>query len=183
MHALLVVLAVAGVAVRLEEEPRMWPSMRVFSTWFLQENAKRMGVQMIGDVQPGKNRIQYEVVKVGTGKTSPTRSQTVTLRYRDWYPAPTAAGVDVFESFGPLHTDSYSKIKLNAPKTIATSCDKLIRDGEHGLCQAIQHMKQGDGWRVYIPDTFAAARDGKLRVYSLFLSKVHETPTAVRQSS
>ena len=157
---------------RLEDQQQFWPSMREFSAWFLDENFRRSGMQRMA------NGLQYEVLKSGRGKSSPLLSQRITiLLHKAWYPAPTSSGVVQFEQFGHLRLDSFSRIPIYAPggrlvHKRVTSCADLKHKGQRGLAQALQQMKAGDKWQIYVPDSLAPVADGKVRVHQLTLLKV-----------
>lgn len=101
---------------------------------FLAENAKKDGVKTT------ESGLQYKVLKAGTGKT-PKDSDTVTVNYRG-----TLINGQEFDS-------SYRDGK---PATFRV--DELIP----GWAEALQLMKEGGKWQLYIPSELAFRRGGPL---------------------
>jgi FKBP-type peptidyl-prolyl cis-trans isomerase FklB len=99
---------------------------------FLAENAKKEGVQTL------PSGLQYKVVKEGTGK-APQPSDMVTVHYR-----------------GTLinGTEFDSSHKRGQPATLGV--DKVIK----GWTEALQLMKEGSQWLLYIPSELAYGERG-----------------------
>lgn len=100
---------------------------------FLDENAKKEGV-----VVSAKSGLQYKVVKEGTGK-SPTATDKVTVHYRG-----TLLDGSEFDS-------SYSR---GQPATFAVN--GVIK----GWTEALQMMKEGAKWQLFIPSHLAYGQHG-----------------------
>jgi len=101
---------------------------------FLAENAKKEGVVTL------PSGVQYRVIKEGSGKT-PESNDEVTVHYRGFL-------IDGTE-FG----NSYRK---GEPQTFHVS--GVIR----GLTEALQLMKEGDRWQIFIPADRAFSKRGPL---------------------
>jgi len=101
---------------------------------FLAENAKKEGVKTTA------SGLQYSVLKAGTGKT-PTASDSVTVNYR---------GVTID---GKEFDSSYRK-----GKPAVFRVDEVIP----GWAEALQMMKEGDKWQLYIPPHLAFHSGGPL---------------------
>jgi FKBP-type peptidyl-prolyl cis-trans isomerase FklB len=99
---------------------------------FLAENAKKPGVV----VRP--SGLQYKVLKDGTGK-SPAKSSIVTTHYRG-----TLINGTEFDS-------SYSR---NAPASFGVG--QVIA----GWTEALQLMKEGSKWELYLPSNLAYGAHG-----------------------
>lgn len=99
---------------------------------FLTENAKKPGVV----VRP--SGLQYKVIKEGTG-ASPSKTDVVTTHYRG-----TSIGGKEFDS-------SYSR---NEPTSFGVN--QVIS----GWTEALQLMKVGSKWELYIPSNLAYGRQG-----------------------
>ena len=99
---------------------------------FLEENKKKTGITV---TQSG---LQYEVVKAGSGKT-PSANDNVTVHY-------TGKLLDgtVFDS----------SVERNEPATFGVS------DVIPGWTEALQLMKEGDKWIVYLPYDLAYGERG-----------------------
>jgi len=99
---------------------------------FLEANAKKEGVKTT------KSGLQYKVVKSGKGKT-PTDKDSVTTHYR-----------------GTLidGTEFDSSFKRNQPATFPVS--GVIS----GWTEALQLMKEGDKWQLFIPSDLAYGERG-----------------------
>lgn len=99
---------------------------------FLEANAKKEGVKTT------KSGLQYKVVKSGKGKT-PTEKDSVTTHYR-----------------GTLidGTEFDSSYKRNQPATFPVS--GVIS----GWTEALQLMKEGDKWQLFIPSDLAYGERG-----------------------
>ncbi|MBK96470.1 MAG: hypothetical protein CMJ79_12300 [Planctomycetaceae bacterium] len=94
---------------------------------YLAANAKKEGVKTT------KSGLQYKVVKAGTGKT-PTATSKVTTHYEGKL-------ID-----GTIFDSSY---KRGAPATFGVN--QVIA----GWTEALQLMKEGDQWELYIPSDLA----------------------------
>ena len=101
---------------------------------FLAENAKKEGVKTTA------SGLQYSVLKAGTGKT-PTASDSVTVNYR-------GTTID-----GKEFDSSYRK-----GKPAVFRVDEVIP----GWAEALQMMKEGDKWQLYIPPHLAFHSGGPL---------------------
>ena len=101
---------------------------------FLAENAGREGVKTTD------SGLQYKVVKAGTGKT-PTASDSVTVNYR-------GTTIDGRE-FDSSHRGG---------KPVTFRVDEVIP----GWSEALQMMKEGAQWQLYIPPDLAFHRGGPL---------------------
>ncbi|WP_417392178.1 FKBP-type peptidyl-prolyl cis-trans isomerase [Gimesia sp.] len=99
---------------------------------FLEANAKKEGVKTT------KSGLQYKVIKSGKGKT-PTDKDSVTTHYR-----------------GTLidGTEFDSSYKRNQPATFPVS--GVIS----GWTEALQLMKEGDKWQLFIPSDLAYGERG-----------------------
>jgi FKBP-type peptidyl-prolyl cis-trans isomerase FklB len=100
---------------------------------FLAENKKKEGVVTL------KSGLQYKVIKEGNGKI-PAATDTVTTHYR-----------------GTLldGTEFDSSYKRNAPATFAVN--GVIR----GWTEALQKMKVGSKWQLFIPSDLAYGPEGR----------------------
>ena len=99
---------------------------------FLAENAGKEGVKTL------ESGLQYKVIKSGSGK-SPQKSDKVTVNYRG-----TLIDGTEFDS-------SYSR---NQPATFGVG--QVIP----GWTEALQLMKEGDKWEIYIPSKLAYGERG-----------------------
>ena len=99
---------------------------------FLEENAKKEGVQTL------PSGLQYKVIQEGSGAT-PAATDTVTVHYRG-----TLIDGTEFDS-------SHSRGK---PATFRT--DRVIR----GWTEALQMMKEGAKWELFIPPELAYGERG-----------------------
>lgn len=101
-------------------------------TAFLDENAKKEGVKTL------PSGLQYKIIKEGTGKT-PQKSDMVSVHYR-----------------GTLinGTEFDSSHKRGQPATLGV--DKVIK----GWTEALQLMKEGEQWTLYIPSDLAYGERG-----------------------
>jgi FKBP-type peptidyl-prolyl cis-trans isomerase FklB len=102
------------------------------STKFLDDNKKRQGVQTTA------SGLQYEVIKTGTG-AAPTAANTVTVHYEG-----KLANGKVFDS----------SIKRGEPASFGVG--QVIP----GWTEALQRMKVGDKWRLFIPPNLAYGEKG-----------------------
>ena len=99
---------------------------------FLTENAKKEGVQVL------PSGLQYRVVREGTG-VSPKAVDTVTVNYRGMY----IEGTEFDSSF-----------KRNSPASFKVN--RVIG----GWTEALQLMKEGAKWELYIPAKLAYGERG-----------------------
>jgi FKBP-type peptidyl-prolyl cis-trans isomerase FklB len=99
---------------------------------FLQQNSKKEGVKTLAD------GLQYKVVKEGTGKT-PKATDRVSVHYR-----------------GTLidGTEFDSSYKRGEPAEFPVN--RVI----HGWTEALQLMKEGSKWMLYIPADLAYGEGG-----------------------
>ena len=99
---------------------------------YLKENAKKEGVKTL------PSGLQYKVVKEGSGK-SPKATDTVSVHYR-----------------GTLidGTEFDSSIKRGEPAEFPVN--RVIK----GWTEALQLMKEGDKWMLYIPSHLAYGERG-----------------------
>jgi len=100
------------------------------SEQFLAENAKKEGVKTTA------SGLQYQVIKSGTGKT-PKATDTVSVNYR-----------------GTLISGQEFDASRGEPVTFPV--DKVIP----GWTEALQLMKEGDKWILYIPAKLAYGERG-----------------------
>jgi FKBP-type peptidyl-prolyl cis-trans isomerase FklB len=103
---------------------------------FLAENSKKQGVKVL------PNGLQYKVIKEGTGKT-PKADDTVTVNYR-----------------GTLidGTEFDSSYKRGEPATFP------VKGVIKGWTEALQLMKVGSKWQLFIPPELAYGEQGAGRV-------------------
>jgi FKBP-type peptidyl-prolyl cis-trans isomerase FklB len=121
---------------------------------FLQENGQREGVKTT------RSGLQYEILRSGNGKT-PVLSSVVVTHYRG-----VTLGGKTFDS-------SYERGK---PATFP------LRGVVAGWTEALQLMKEGDKWKLYVPSKLAYGSDGKppvigpneLLIFDLELIEVKE---------
>lgn len=99
---------------------------------FLSENAKKEGVQVLS------SGLQYRVVREGTGAV-PKETDTVTVNYRGMH-------ID--------GTEFDSSFKRNKPASFRV--DRVIR----GWTEALQLMKEGAKWELFIPSKLAYGARG-----------------------
>jgi FKBP-type peptidyl-prolyl cis-trans isomerase FklB len=116
------------------EQAEKAKNYREESRIFLAENATKEGVKTTA------SGLQYKVVKAGTGKT-PTASDSVTVNYR----GTTIAGREFDSSY-------------RSGKPVTFRVDEVIP----GWAEALQMMKAGARWQLYIPPDLAFHRGGPL---------------------
>ena len=119
---------------------------REANTVFLEENKKKAGVQVTA------SGLQYEVIKSGNGK-KPTANNQVTVHY-------TGKLLD-----GTVFDSSMD----GEPVTFGVS--QVIP----GWTEALQLMKEGDKWTLYIPDNLAYGErgaGGQIPPYSVLVFEV-----------
>lgn len=99
---------------------------------YLKENGERK------EVKTTSSGLQYEIIKTGTGKT-PVFSSTVVTHYRG----------STLE--GKTFDSSYER---GAPATFP------VRGVIAGWTEALQLMKQGDKWKLFVPSKLAYGASG-----------------------
>ncbi|MGZ0169680.1 MAG: FKBP-type peptidyl-prolyl cis-trans isomerase [Planctomycetales bacterium] len=105
---------------------------------FLAENAKKKGIKTT------KTGLQYEVIRSGNGPT-PTKSDTVTTHYKGQLIS------------GKVFDGSYrGKAPTPADEPISFPVGGVIA----GWTEALQMMKIGDKWRLFIPSELAYGERG-----------------------
>jgi FKBP-type peptidyl-prolyl cis-trans isomerase FklB len=142
---------------------------------FMAANAKKEGVQIKEVVAPdgSKAELQYKILKTGPAGASPKKNATVVVRYRG-----TLIDGTVFDIFDPsvIHGD-VAVFKMN--------------DVIPGWAEALQMMKAGDKWQLFVPPSLAYADYGPPEIgmhttliYELelvSLSATDEKPSAIPQ--
>lgn len=134
---------------------------------FLAENAKKEGVKTL------ESGLQYKVLTPGTGK-SPKDTDTVTVNYKgttvDGYDATKGAFID-----GKEFDSSY---KRGQPATFP------VKGVISGWTEALQLMKEGDKWLLFIPSKSAYGEKGNgptiapnsTLIFEVELVKVNDKP-------
>lgn len=112
------------------------PPLRLKGQHFLSTNAKMKGVTVL------KSGLQYRVLKSGAGKT-PKPSDTVSVHYR-------SRTIEGFE-----FSNSYP---LGIPTPKEFRVDQVLP----GWSEALQLMKEGDKWELYIPSYLAYKDSGPM---------------------
>lgn len=111
---------------------------------FLAANEKKDGVNIKEVVAPdgSKAELQYKILRSGPAGPSPKKSDTVVVRYRG-----TLIDGTVFDIFDPAvkHGD-VAIFKMN--------------DVIPGWAEALQKMKPGDKWQLFVPPSLAYADYG-----------------------
>jgi FKBP-type peptidyl-prolyl cis-trans isomerase len=112
---------------------------------FLAANAKKAGVKIREVVAPDSSKVQlqYKILKSGPPSgASPSKTDTVTVRYRG-----TLIDGTVFDIFDPsvIHGD-VAIFKMS--------------DVIPGWAEALQMMKPGDKWQLFVPPSLAYADYG-----------------------
>ncbi len=105
---------------------------------FLAENAKKEGVKST------KSGLQYKVIKSGTGAT-PKATDHVSTHYRGRL------------TDGTVFDDSY---KGDAPTAADKTVDFPVNGVIKGWTEALQLMKVGDKWQLFIPSELAYGERG-----------------------
>ncbi len=123
----------AMLAKRQEDQKRQIEENKAEQIKFLEENAKKEGVKTL------PSGLQYKVLKSGTGKT-PTATDKVKANYRGTLP----------------------------DGTEFDSSEKQGRPGEFrvtgviaGWTEALQLMKEGDKWQLFVPSELAYKDAGR----------------------
>jgi FKBP-type peptidyl-prolyl cis-trans isomerase FklB len=111
---------------------------------FLAANAKKEGVKIKEVTAPdgSKAELQYKILKSGNGGPSPTKTDTVVVRYRGTLIDGTA--FDLFDD----------SVKHGDLATLP------MNDVIAGWAEALQMMKVGDKWQLFLPPTLAYADFG-----------------------
>jgi FKBP-type peptidyl-prolyl cis-trans isomerase FklB len=145
-------------------------------TAFLEANAKKDGVKIKEVPAPDgkKAELQYKILKSGPeGGKSPKETDTVTVRYRG-----TLIDGTIFDIFDPSvkHGDE-AVFKMN--------------DVIPGWAAALQAMKPGDKWQLFVPPSLAYADYGppEIGMYTTLIYELElvsfaptaSTPTAPMQ--
>jgi FKBP-type peptidyl-prolyl cis-trans isomerase len=99
---------------------------------FLKENAKKEGVKTL------EGGLQYKVLKEGTGK-SPKATDTVEVNYR-----------------GTLIDGTEFDSSYKRGQTASFPVNRVIK----GWTMALQHMKEGSKWMLFIPPDLAYGASG-----------------------
>jgi FKBP-type peptidyl-prolyl cis-trans isomerase FklB len=99
---------------------------------FLAENKKKDGVKTL------KSGLQYKVVRAGTGK-SPAATDEVEVHYE-----------------GRLINGKVFDSSIQRGKSISFGVNKVIK----GWTEALQLMKEGARWQIYIPSKLAYGENG-----------------------
>lgn len=120
---------------REEERKKIADKNKQEGEKFLAENKKKDGVKVHEVALPDgtKAEIQYKVIKEGTGAT-PKSNDTVTVNYRGTL-------------INGKEFDSSAKLGKPAQFTV----NRVIR----GWTEALQLMKEGAKWELYVPSTLA----------------------------
>lgn len=125
--------AFAAVQAKIEkQQAEKAKQMKELGITFLAENAKREGVKVLA------SGLQYEVLESGTG-ASPTAESTVQTHYHG-----TMIDGTVFDS----------SVERGQPATFGVN--QVIA----GWTEALQLMKVGDKWRVFLPADLAYGDNG-----------------------
>jgi len=118
---------------RQEEQKRQIEENKAEQKTFLEENAKKDGVTSL------PSGLQYKVIKSGQGKT-PTAADTVKVNYRGTLPDGTE--FDSSEKRGGVS-------EFQTGRVIA------------GWTEALQLMKEGDKWQLFVPAELAYKDAGR----------------------
>jgi FKBP-type peptidyl-prolyl cis-trans isomerase FklB len=111
---------------------------------FLAANAKKEGVKIKGTVaiDGSKTELQYKILKSGPDGPSPKKTDTVVVRYRS-----TLIDGTVFDIFDPA--------VIHGDVAIFKMTDVIP-----GWAEALQMMKAGDKWQLFVPPGLAYADYG-----------------------
>lgn len=146
---------------RQEEQKRQIEENKAEQTAFLEENAKKEGVVSL------PSGLQYKVLASGHGK-SPTAADTVKVNYRGTLPD---------------GTEFDSTEKRGMPGEFQVG--RVIA----GWTEALQLMKEGDKWQLFIPSELAykdAGRPnippGKMLIYEVELLEVIPAETTEKRA-
>jgi FKBP-type peptidyl-prolyl cis-trans isomerase FklB len=139
-------LSQAELSAAFEELQRMVEAKKTAATAknaedgkkFLAANAKKPGIKTT------KTGLQYEIIRSGNGPT-PTKADTVTTHYKGQL-----INGDIFDG-------SYrGKVPTPADEPISFPVGSVIA----GWTEALQMMKVGDKWRLFIPSELAYGERG-----------------------
>jgi len=103
---------------------------------FLEENKKREGVITL------KSGLQYKVLRKGTGNFAPTKDSPCECHYAGTTPALTPDAINMDESEWTEFDSSYKR-----GSTTSFAPNQVIK----GWTEAMQLMREGDKWEMYIP--------------------------------
>jgi FKBP-type peptidyl-prolyl cis-trans isomerase len=111
---------------------------------FLAANAKKEGVKVKAVIAPdgSKAELQYKILKSGADGPSPKKTDTVVVRYRG-----TLIDGTVFDVFN-------DSVKHGDLATFS------MADVIPGWAEALQLMKPGDQWQLFVPPSLAYADYG-----------------------
>lgn len=117
---------------RAEERKKLGERNKQEGTVFLAENKKKEGVKTL------PSGLQYKIIKEGTGKT-PMASDTVVTQYKGTF------------INGTEFATSYQR---NEPATFP------VKGVMPGWTQALQMMKEGSKWQLFVPPELAYGEQG-----------------------
>jgi FKBP-type peptidyl-prolyl cis-trans isomerase FklB len=117
---------------RAEERKKLGERNKQEGTVFLAENKKKEGVKTL------PSGLQYKIIKEGTGKT-PMASDTVVTQYKGTF------------INGTEFASSYQR---NEPATFP------VKGVMPGWTQALQMMKEGSKWQLFVPPELAYGEQG-----------------------
>merc|ERR1719230_2364209 len=103
---------------------------------FLEENAKKEGVITL------PSGLQYKVLREGTGEEHPLVGTTCECHYAGTTPSLTPDAIDLPEDQWAEFDSSYKR-----GSTTAFAPNQVIK----GWTEAMQLMREGDKWEMYIP--------------------------------
>lgn len=133
MQKIMMEFRTAMSAKQREEKQKLGEQNKVEGKKFLEENAKKEGIKVT------ESGIQYKIIKEGTGP-HPTATDFVIVHYKGTF-------ID-----GKEFDSSYSRGK---PATFPLN--KVIK----GWTEALQMMKAGGKWILYLPPELAYGERGK----------------------
>lgn len=137
------------VSKKIEEFKRKAAQKRIAKNeTFLTENAQKEGVIVL------ENGIQYEIVREGNGRVTPSAKDWVTTHYHG-----TLIDGKVFDS----------SVERGKPATF--KLNNVIQ----GWQEVLPLMVVGDEWRVYIPADLAYGerQEGKIPSHSLLIFEIN----------
>ena len=117
---------------RAEERKKLGERNKQEGTVFLAENKKKEGVKTL------PSGLQYKIIKEGTGKT-PMASDTVVTQYKGTF---------------INGTEFASSHQRNEPATFP------VKGVMPGWTQALQMMKEGSKWQLFVPPELAYGEQG-----------------------
>ncbi|CAD7928400.1 unnamed protein product [Amoebophrya sp. A25] len=112
---------------------------------FMEENAKKLGVVTL------PSGLQYKVLREGKGRLAPKKDTPCECHYAGTTPTLTPDAIDKDEKDWDEFDSSY---KRGEPTTFAPS--QVIA----GWTEAMQLMKEGDKWEMYIPSELGYGDNG-----------------------